>query len=410
MTLPKSSEKLGATDNTVDNIQRRAANAAAGLRLLSTLPFHKSDFWSRSVETLAPCDNPNGWLARTCARFGLHDPGLIWKLIRRARRADAVLINGGERTDLVYLALAGMMPWIQTPHLIVDAHWQPGASRLHLFIQRVVLRLARRLIAEVQVHSAEEIDLYEQNFGLRRDVIRPLPWSTSLTGYRVHRQSGQGDAIVTGGHSYRDYPLLLDALAGQDWPVRIGLPASALADKVRDAANALPRVNVCSDWTMTQYWQQVADSRLFAMPIVAGLQRCTADQTILNAMSLGTIVVATDTLSSRLYITHGVTGFLVPEGDALAWRDTLGYVFSLPAGQAQKIREAAQLQVRQRFSEDQRLVRTLERAAAVVRGGARQGVMSPTGWKPRSRSPYRPIPLRVESESGALPKRSRRRT
>jgi hypothetical protein len=33
-----------------------------------------------------------------------------------------VLLNGGERVDLVYLALAGLAPWIRAPHLIFDAH------------------------------------------------------------------------------------------------------------------------------------------------------------------------------------------------------------------------------------------------------------------------------------------------
>jgi len=350
-----------------EDLADRAARAVQGLRLLSTLPFEKSALWLNAVETLSLKAPSHSWLDRLCSRFGIHDPSLIGRLLRRAGGVDAVLINGGERTDLIYLALAGLMPWIRTPHLIVDAHWQPGASKAHLWIQRTILRMARRLIAEVQVHSDEEIDLYERNFGVRREVLRPLPWSTSLTGYNIRRAAGPGEAIVTGGHSYRDYPQLLESLQGQDWPVLIGLPASPLAEKVISAASQMPNVRVCTDWTMEQYWQEVANSRLFAMPIVAGLERCTADQTILNAMSLGTIVVATDTLSSRLYITDGVTGFLIPEDDPSAWRKTLRYVFELSPAQAQQIRDAAQQTVRDHFTEEKRLVRTLERAAAIAR-------------------------------------------
>ena len=322
----------------------------------------------QSVETIAArAGGGVGWFGRACARIGLADPSLIGRLLLRARSADAVLINGGERTDLFYVAVAGLLPWIRTPHVIVDAHWQPGASHAHRWMQRTLLRMGRRLIAEVQIHSPEEIELYQRNFGLPREVLRPLPWSTSLTGYDIRRSPGPGDAIVTGGHSYRDYPLLLKALEGQDWPVRIGLPMSPFAQQIMHAAAGLPHVRVCTGWTMHEYWQEVADSRLFAMPIVAGLERCTADQTILNAMSLGTIVVATNTLSSRLYVEHGVSGFLVPEGDAVAWRETLRHVLSLPEEQARRIRDAAQQRVRERFTEDERLARTLERTAAVAR-------------------------------------------
>lgn len=178
---------------------------------------------------------------------------------------------------------------------------------------------------------------------------------------------------MTGGHSYRDYATLLAAVAGQPWPVRVGLPASPVTARVREAAAALPNVEVVSDWTYEQYWQQVADSRAFAMPIVPGLQRCTADQTILNAMALGTIVVATDALSSRLYIRHGQTGFLVPEGDPRAWRETLSHVHELPQAEAQRIRDAAKLEASTTFSEEERLLKTLERAAAAARERAARG-------------------------------------
>lgn len=358
----------------------RAARAAAGLCIVSTLPFCKVEFWRQSVTSVeASARSSNGLLNRFWGRLGVPDPAVISRLLRLAPRADVVLINGGERADLFYLALAGLMPWIRAPHLVVDAHWQPGETKLLRAMQRTILRLGRRLLAEVQIHSPEEVALYERNFGIPRHLLKPLPWSTSLHGYHIERQSATEDVVVTGGHSYRDYETLFASVAGQPWKVRIGLPASPVTARVREAAAALPNVSVVGDWTYEQYWQQVADSRVFAMPIVAGLQRCTADQTILNAMALGTIVVATDALSSRLYIRHGQTGFLVPEGDPEAWRATLRHVYALPQAEAQRIRDAAQREASTTFSEEERLLKTLERASAAARnrhtsrGGARIG-------------------------------------
>lgn len=336
-------------------------------RLVSTLPFHKSSLWTRAVETVSPGRPAPGSLARRiAARLGLYDLALVLRLLRRAGGADAVLINGGERTDFVYLALASLCPWISAPHLVVDAHWQPGASRWHRFAQRTVLRVGRRLLAEVQPHSAEEVPLYEKVFGIPREVVRPLPWSTSLTGYHIQRRKEPGDAIVSGGHSYRDYPTLLEAMKGLDCKLRIGLPPSKVSAEVARRAAGLANVEIVSDWTFHQYWQSVADSRVFAMPITPGLARCTADQTLCNAMALGAIVVATDAMSSRIYIDHGRTGFLVPEGDVAAWRSTLAHVFALPAREAQRIREAAMRDATTRFSEEQRLAETLRRAHRVV--------------------------------------------
>jgi hypothetical protein len=131
---------------------------------------------------------------------------------------------------------------------------------------------------------------------------------------------------------------------------------------VKAWAADLPNVEVVSDWTFRTYWQAVADSRVFAMAITPGLQRCTADQTICNAMALGAIVVATDAMSSRIYIEHGRTGFLVPEGDVAAWRRTLAEVHALPEDQARAIRTAAQREATTRFSEESRIDETLRRA------------------------------------------------
>lgn len=336
--------------------------------LLSTLPFHKIPLWTQAVDTVSarPAARP-GPLRRLFQRIGVPDPSVIPRLLSRAGKADAVLLNGGERADLLYLAVAALCPWVRAPHLIVDAHWQPGGSRLHRFAQRLPLSLARHLLAEVQPHSQEEIPVYEQQFGLPRDIVRPLPWSTSLTGYDIQRRvDGSGADIVTGGHSYRDYATLIDAVRDQDWTLRIGLPPSHASMQVAAMAKGLPNVEIVSDWSFRDYWQAVADSRVFAMPIVPGLQRCTADQTLCNAMALGAIVVATDSMSSRLYIEHGRTGFLVKEGDSAAWRDTLSRIHALPEEAAEALRSAAKHEATTRFSEEGRLQETLRRARAAA--------------------------------------------
>jgi glycosyltransferase involved in cell wall biosynthesis len=364
----------GRDTQSLADHQTRIAEVRAradGLRLFSTLPFTKVAFWRDAVTSL-PADllNPpasGGRLRRLVwvARRLFH----TW---RGAAAADVVLINGGERIDLTALALGGLLPWVRAPHVIVDAHWNIARRPLPAAVQRLTFRLGRRLLGEVQPHSTEEIPIYVDHFGIPRSVVRPLPWSTSLTGYdQVVRRADDaqldGAAIICGGHSYRDYDTLLKAVAGQSWPVRIGLPPSPVTEAVAAAARALPHVRIVSDWTFAGYWQQVADSRVFVMPITPGLTRCTADQTILNAMALGATVVATSSLSSRLYIRDGINGFLVPEGDADALRQALARAWNLEPDARRRMREAAQRDTAGPFNEVRRLADTLDRAIAVAR-------------------------------------------
>jgi glycosyltransferase involved in cell wall biosynthesis len=361
MSLDRDAQALA--DHAADIAQ--VLTRCGRLRLLSTLPFGKLAFWRQAVTTLDYDEEPPGWRG-WLARRGVLNPGRITQMMKLAPRHDVVLLNGGELVDLLYLALAGCAPWIRTPHVLVDAHWHVDPRPWRAALQRLLFRLGRRLLAEVQPHSHEEVAIYVQHFGIPRQVIRPLPWSTSLNGYgQVLRQQEPGDAVVAGGHSYRDYTTLLAALRDEPLPVRIGLPLVPGTEATVDAARALPNVRVESRWTYPQYWQQVADSRVFVMPISPGLTRCTADQTLLNAMALGAIVVATDSMSSRLYLRDGVNGFLVPEGDPVALRHALVRAWNLAPEERERIRGAAQADALGRFSEVRRLVETLQRACAI---------------------------------------------
>ncbi len=340
-----------------------AIAAVAGLAILSTLPFSKINFWNDNVETI-----PEIAPTRPLSDRLRH----LLRLLIRAGKADVVLLNGGERIDLAYLAVAGLCPWIRAPHQIVDAHWhaRPGLPGL---ARRLVFLLGRRLLDEVQPHSPEEIELYHRAFGIPRERIRPLPWSTSLTGYDIRRRHAHPPTVVSGGHSYRDYAVLFEAVRRGGWPLEVGLPPSPISAETQALAEGIANVRIVSDWRIEEYWQRVADSHAFAMPIVPGLTRCTADQTILNAMSFGCVVVATDAISSRLYIRHGENGFLVPEGSPEAWVDTLRRVFALDPEQHAAIGRRAAADVDANYRESTRLARTLLRAAGACarRSGAR---------------------------------------
>lgn len=347
-----------------DEFLRLRAARGGRLSILSTLPFEGVALWRDNVETLKRRDVSASSLAY---RIGLVQPGLILDLVRRAPKADVVLLNGGERVDLIYLALAGLLPWIRTPHVIVDAHWQAKDGILG-GLQRLLLRLGRRLLAEVQPHSPEEIEILDERFGVPPDRVRPLVWSTSLTGYEdVRPRSTRDRVVVSGGHSYRDYPTLFDGVGRAGLRLRVGLPDSPLTASTRRLAEEREGIEIVSDWTTRQYWQAVADATVFAMPIPGGLTRCTADQTILNAMSFGTVVVATSAISSRLYIRHGENGFLVPPDDPQAWARTLRHVFDLPPEEYVRISRNAVATIERDHREDTRLARTLVRAARNAR-------------------------------------------
>jgi glycosyltransferase involved in cell wall biosynthesis len=364
MNLPHESD----IDEQLDQLQERIGTLreeCARVRVLSTLPFSKVPFWTECVETLPARRN---FLSRLTDRVGIPDITLLFRLLARAHRYDLVLLAGGERVDLFYLALAGLLPFLRTRHVIVDAHWQRSRGLAYL-LQKLLLRFGRRLTAQVQPHSTEEIPIYHGLFGVPLDKLHAVPWSTSLIGHDVSpaRPDEPGGFVLTGGLSFRDYETLLAAVDGLDLRVEIGLPNQPAAQRIVERGRGLPNVACHTDWSNAQFIRKMAACRVFALPIEPGLTRCTADQTILNAMYFGKVVVATSSIGSRAYIDDGVNGLLVPEKSVTAWRETLQRVYAMPDEKYREIGRRAAHDARALHSEPLRLVRTLEGALAAAR-------------------------------------------
>jgi glycosyltransferase involved in cell wall biosynthesis len=330
--------------------------------MVSTLPYRKVVFWTRVVQELPAKQSVLRYLT---GRFGIPDPTLIFRLLRAAPSADLVLLTGGERADLIYAAIASLCPWIHTPHVIVDAHWQRAEGIGHM-LQRLLLRLSRRVVRQVQPHSEEEAPIYSALFGIESMRLHAIPWSTSLLGHEVDTAPTDEGFILTGGFSFRDYSVFLPAAAACGYPVRIGIPSSQVTPALRAQIARLKTVSLHTDWTNADYVQQMKRCKVFAMPINQGLTRATADQTILNAMFFGKPVVASDSIGPRIYIKDCDNGFLVHQPTVQAWCDALRSACELSMADRELLSQRAACDARLHFNEPLRLARTLDAALSVV--------------------------------------------
>ncbi|NNM65283.1 MAG: glycosyltransferase, partial [Burkholderiales bacterium] len=325
----------------VDSLLHRCRN----LRILSTLPYTKIEFWNDCVTTHPLQGSRLSYL---------------WRLITQAPKYDLVFLTGGERIDLIYLAFAGLMPWMKTSHVIADAHWQKAHGLLYA-LQYLLLRMGRRLTAQVQPHSDEEIEIYHRIYGIPIDRLRAVPWGSTLTGYDVSPASREerGDYLLTGGLSFRDYETLFKAISGMEVQLQVGLPSGAQADALMKRWKHTSNIHFYTDWSNAQFIRKMAGCRMFVIPIVAGLTRSTADQTLVNAMHFGKIVIATDSIGPRIYIRHGINGFLVPAESAQAWREAIRDALTMPVEVQRVICERAAYSAQVEFNESLRMIRTL---------------------------------------------------
>jgi glycosyltransferase involved in cell wall biosynthesis len=74
----------------------------------------------------------------------------------------------------------------------------------------------------------------------------------------------------------------------------------------------------------------MAESRLVVVPMKRGLEHSGGQQTYINAMTMGKPVIVADDSRADDYVESGVTGFVVPAGDAAAMGRAIAEVIQNP--------------------------------------------------------------------------------
>ncbi|MHB8423394.1 MAG: glycosyltransferase [Leptospirales bacterium] len=338
-------------------------------KILSTLPYDKISFWYENIHSFSRKE----FTFFKNKKLGVINKALyIVKLASTVGKGnfDLVLLTGGEKVDLAYLAICSLFLKKKTPHFIVCAEWTPRKSRVKSFIQKAYFKLIDGLIEEVQPISKEEIDIYHKKFGVPRKKLKAIPFSTTLTGYDLKPK--KGDFILTGGVSFRDYDMFLKVANELSLPIEIGIPGGCESlPTIGDVKKT--HIKIHFNLSRKEFMQKTADCRFFVMPLQPTLERSVGDQSILNAMYFGKIVIATDSIGPRIYIRNGINGFLVPESDPSAWVSAIRHVISLNDDEYAEISSNAEYTAKEIFNEEKKLLKIMDSANSFLAERSRRG-------------------------------------
>jgi len=157
------------------------------------------------------------------------------------------------------------------------------------------------------VLSREEVDTFPGIWGVDPDRVHFTPFPHTLYDDALDAPTSDGGYVFAGGNSLRDYDLLEAAVAGTGIEVHI-----AAKWQGGGAKNVQARV-----LTHEQFMTDLADCGVCVVPLHRTV-RSAGQQTYLNAMALGKLVIVTDAPGVTDYIEDGVTGVITaPEPDAL---------------------------------------------------------------------------------------------
>jgi len=323
-------------------------------RIVSTLHYPRRSTWSGRVDTLD--------------RSSMSRARLIRRLVAESRACGAVVLDGHATEDLlaaIAIARRRRPPWV----IVTESTWALGDRWLDRTATRLALRALNGPHVRYCVGSTAERDRFPHTWGVRPEQVVFLPWTHYLSDAELALPDRDGAGIFSGGDSFRDYDVLLEACRTLAVPVSIA--ARRLSEEQRAA---LPPNVTAQTVSHERFMELMHAARVVAVPLIPREDRSAGQATYLNAMAMGKVAVVTEVLGVRDYVDHAQTGLIVPPHDPAAMRSALEWALD-PANddEVARMRSAAKTVARERFGPENYLAGILEVADALLAQGPSRG-------------------------------------
>lgn len=233
------------------------------------------------------------------------------------RSADVVIaLLEREGALPAVLKRRGLPPYSTRP-LVIWSCWLANDIQAATVTGRDEL-LRRYAGADLITHLSRHETSVFTDAGFSEDQLVPITYGVSHRYYVPGEESERDiDLLAVGQDRGRDYATLFEAIDGTDLRLTLVCRPENLEGLV-----APDNVEVLGTVPRNTYRALLRRAKVVAVPTRV-LTYPTGSSVALEASSTGCCVVATDTPAMADYIDDGVTGALVPPGDAAGWRETL---------------------------------------------------------------------------------------
>lgn len=280
-------------------------------------------------------------------RRSMNKAQLLVHLVKAAPRYDAVVLDGsvGLRGAYVDLIAAGLIARRRGGPAVVlaDCTWKRGSWWLDRMACRFGIRGVDAKRITYCVLSSDEKSRFPRVWGVDAERVVFTPWCYTLPLEDLDQSGSDDGGVFAGGNSMRDYGPLIEA-------------ARSFTDDFTIAADYRPDTEPPSNVRIgtashRRFVESMRGARMVVVPLQPEAERSAGQQTYLNAMAMGKIVIVTEGPGTRDYIKNGVTGIIVPSGDSQKLSDAIGWIAD-PGhrDEVDAIRNRARNEALQRFS------------------------------------------------------------
>jgi len=189
--------------------------------------------------------------------------------------------------------------------------WCFNLGKLVGGLKQKAARFALRDVEIFVVHSSGEVPLIANYLGVPQERVRFVPLQRAPIAI-VAEEDREAPFIVSMGSANRDYATLVEA-------ARItGLPVTIVASPRSMEGLSLPEnVSILSGLSGAECRVLAQRARFSVVPL-ANVAAASGQVTVIEAQRMARAVIATRSIGTVDYIDDGVTGILVPPGDAQA--------------------------------------------------------------------------------------------
>ena len=245
--------------------------------------------------------------------------GLVRELVRRASDYDVLVLNTSARRDQV-AAAALRRTRTKTGLVLNDCTWKVESAAAARWLSRLGIRTMDGPRTHYCVLSSDEERAFPGTWGVASQRVHFTPWYFWHSVEEAAMPVAEDGFVFSGGDSMRDYRPLIDAARELRAEVRV---AAHQAPPV--AEGELPANLTWGSLSPEDYFETMCRASVVVMPLVAESERSAGQQSYLNPMAKGKLVVVNDAPGVRDYIRDRETGLIVPNDDPAALAEALSW-------------------------------------------------------------------------------------
>lgn len=224
----------------------------------------------------------------------------VWK----NRRKATVLLVEGVVPQMWVAVVQKYLPGCRMRVMVTECLWDREPSTFRGNLKAAIMRWMIRNVDLCILYATADVTRFANYFRILQSKFAVVHFHETLRPERFPTVPAKADYIFAGGNSDRDYSSLVEAMRKIDALCLIACGPPAISgiklppNVFRVEANPL------------QFRQLMASAAIVVVPMREGTLRSAGQQTMLNAMKLGKLVIVTDPAGAADYIVNGDTGVL----------------------------------------------------------------------------------------------------